>query len=56
MNIREINKKFENFIRNYRSINEIFNQEEFEEFENTVNKYYRISQDLFHYVRRAKRA
>lgn len=55
MNIREINKEFEHFIGNYRSINEIFSKEDFEEFENTVNKYYRISQDLFNYVRRAKR-
>ena len=55
MNIREINKEFEHFIRNYKSINEIVNKEEFKELENTVNRYYKISQDLFNYVRRAKR-
>lgn len=40
MNIREINKKVENFLKNYKSINEILSKEDLAEFELIVNNLY----------------
>lgn len=40
MNIREINKKVENFLKNYKSINEILSKEDLSEFESIVNSLY----------------
>lgn len=40
MNIREINKKVEIFLKNYKSINEILSKKDLAEFESVVKSLY----------------